>query len=201
MGSREKNKLSDQQKQLIIGTMLGDGCLEKNGRFSRLRVQHKFDHKSYVEWKAKVLKPFLLKPPYKVSIVDKRTSKTYSSYKFDTLSSVIFDQYRQLFYNNNKKVISKNISKYLKTNLAFSVWYMDDGFNRKDCKGSYLNTQSFSEKENILLQSIIYKNYRIKSTIHWAGGRPRIYFPSNQARKIRKVIKPHILNCMLYKIP
>ena len=45
--------LSQLQKDLLFGTMLGDGCLitSRSGKSARLQVRHNWDYKQYVLWK------------------------------------------------------------------------------------------------------------------------------------------------------
>ena len=55
-----KNKLSltDRQKEILIGTTLGDAHLEKlyTPELSRLKIEHSFKQKEYVNWMYKMLK-------------------------------------------------------------------------------------------------------------------------------------------------
>jgi len=43
--------LSDDQYQLIVGTIIGDGCLitSRSGKDARLQIRHKIKHRGYVE--------------------------------------------------------------------------------------------------------------------------------------------------------
>ena len=53
-------RITSRQDAIIIGSLLGDGCLEKNGRFTRLRLEHGHIQKSYLEWKYKELKGLII---------------------------------------------------------------------------------------------------------------------------------------------
>lgn len=48
--------LNARQQAIVIGTLLGDGCLERNGTHVRLKVDHGATQKEYVEWKFQELK-------------------------------------------------------------------------------------------------------------------------------------------------
>lgn len=49
-----QRKLTSKQKEILLGTLLGDGVLELNGRYPRLRIDHSEKQKAYVEWKYKM---------------------------------------------------------------------------------------------------------------------------------------------------
>ena len=41
--------LNSQQKDVLIGTLLGDGTIELNGRYPRLKIDHSIKQKQYVD--------------------------------------------------------------------------------------------------------------------------------------------------------
>ena len=49
-------QLTPIEKEVIIACLLGDGTLSKSGMNYRLRIEHNFKHKEYVEWKYNLLK-------------------------------------------------------------------------------------------------------------------------------------------------
>lgn len=196
VGSREE--LSARQKEILIGTLLGDGHLEKNGRYSRLRVDHCDRHKDYVFWLVKELAPFSLGPRH-IDEKDKRSGKTYSRWHFSTRSLPIFDEFRELFYNNKKKIISLSLLKRI-TPFSLAVWYMDDGFRRQDSKGFYLCTSSYTMAEQNILQIILKKRFALQTKIHFQHELGRIFIPSAFADKFNEVIKPFVLPIFTYKL-
>ena len=52
--------------------------------------------------------------------MDNRTKKTYSALSFTTMQLPCFNEYRELFYELNKKIVPENINKMLTARgLAF----------------------------------------------------------------------------------
>jgi hypothetical protein len=200
VGSQETVSLNKKQREVLIGTILGDGTLEKNGSNVRLRIDHALKDSQYVTWKYRIFKNMATSQPRIARQYDRRKSKIYYHFKFDTLSLKYLNQYRKLFYRNRRKVVPKDISKKLRSGLSLAVWFMDDGYNRCDCKGMYFNTQGFSEEEHELLQQCLRDNFDLETTIHWAAGRPRIYVPARESPKLCQVIRPYIVPSMNYKI-
>jgi len=46
--------LSEYQKAVLIGTILGDATVEKNGQYNRVKIAHTISQKEYVFWKYKI---------------------------------------------------------------------------------------------------------------------------------------------------
>lgn len=193
-------KLSLEQHEVLIGTMLGDGCLEKNGKHSRLRVDQSQQQKEYVEWKYEVFQSWTISSPKLVDFFDLRTNKTYSHCRFTTLSLEVFDVYRDIFYYEGRKRVPINLNSLLQSCRSIAVWYMDDGYRRSDCKGLYLCTSSFTLDEQYLLMSCLLDNFEIDTRIHWASGNARLYIPAKSAEKFCKMIEPYIVESMSYKL-
>jgi len=192
--------LSERQQAIVIGTLLGDGCLETNGRYVRLRIDHSQRQKRYVFWKFNQMHKLTSGKPRFVKFYDKRTNRIYKHWRFDTISSAIFVPFKNLFYINGKKQIPLNIKRLLFSPLSIAVWFMDDGYRRKDCKGAYLNTQAYSEQGQRLLQEVLEENFKIKTKIHWACGRPKIYISSNEFDNFQNLITSETIPCLEEKL-
>ena len=50
VGSRGIKRMTTRQRAIVVGKILGDGTLEKNGNYSRLRVCQSDKQKDYVYW-------------------------------------------------------------------------------------------------------------------------------------------------------
>ncbi len=140
MNTREiknyKGKLviSDRQSDIIVGSILGDGHLEFTGSCCRLKIEHSYKQKDYVDWKYQELKNLILKVP------QLKTRQMQCSYWFCTMSLPQLMCFYNVFQNRR---IPADIYNYLKP-LALAIWFMDDGsVKSKQCKGLYLQTQSF----------------------------------------------------------
>ncbi len=104
-----------------------------------------------------------------------------------------------MFYLNGKKIIPTNIYEYLKDPITLTVWFMDDG----NIKGiSYnLNTQSYSQKENILLANCMTSIYGLEVRLERNHKKYfRLYIPGTSARILADIIKPYIIPSMQYKL-
>jgi hypothetical protein len=192
--------LTHSSRGIIAGTILGDGCLERNGRYVRLRIDHGARQKCLVEWKHQQLAELHPTAIRRIAVADQRTRRTYVHYRFETASSPLLEEYYRLFYPHGKKSVPVEIASYLTSALSIAVWYMDDGSRRQDCCAGYLNTQAFAWEEVSRLQVCLAKNFGIASRLHWAAGRPRIYIAGNDFRTLCDLIRDHVLPELQYKL-
>lgn len=189
-----------RQQNIILGLLLGDGHLEKNGRYARLRIDQRLNHADYVNWLHSELFNLTPNKPRIINERDKRTKKIYSRLHFSTYSLPDFDKWRNIFYENRKKIITPNIADMLKSKISLAIWFMDDGYKRNDCAAIRLNTDAFSYNEQIFLIQCLEKNFKIKSHLHKKGRWFNIYVPKEQAVKFCRLVKPYILPSFRYKL-
>ena len=196
VGSR--GVLTQRQKEILIGTLLGDAHLEKNGRYSRVRVDHYSKHREYIYWLAQELLPFSLKPR-QIFETDKRNGKRYSRWHFSTKSLPIFEEFRKLFYGGKRKIIPSLLAELISP-LSLAIWYMDDGFRRRDSRGFYLCTSSFTEGEQNFIQETLKTQFKLLTRVHHQHELGRIFIPSAYADRFNDLIKPFVLPVFHYKL-
>lgn len=199
MGSRGIKTLTTKQKAIVVGKILGDGTIEKNGFYSRLRICQCHKQKEYVYWLYKELKNLATKVPRLVKFP--RNSRSSDQYRFDTYSLPVFNELRNLFYKDRKKIVPKDIFDLLTDPMTLAVWYMDDGYKRTDNSGLYLCTSSFTNEENLILKNCLYKNFGLETNIHFAGGYARLHIPSRCISRFTNLVNQHLVRSMFYKIP
>src|SRR3989344_2641712 len=189
--------LSEYQKAVLIGTILGDGSLEPNWSHTnyKLTVSQNIVQKDYVDWKYNIFKDWVLTEP--------TFNKINNSFRFRTISHREITGFRNEFYVNGKKVIPENISNYLNNPLVLAVWFMDDG-NRVKYKnylvGYHINSQSFTYEENIILARILNLNFNIKCKIQRNHGYFRLYIGARDRDKFKNIVSEFIIPSMKYKL-
>ena len=192
----KKLDLNNIQKAVITGSILGDGYLEPNWSKTnyRLSIGHSIDQKSYVLWKYDIFKNLVLTKP--------RFKKVNSSFVFRTVSHPEITRLRNIFYKNGKKIIPNNLFDHLSP-LAIAVWFMDDGNLVKTgdkLKGFHLNTQSFSDEDNLKIKDLL-SSIDINCSLERNKGRYRIGIWQKDSREMFiEIIKDSIINSMRYKL-
>ena len=201
VGSREAFTLSVRCREIVVGTILGDGCLERNGANVRLRIDHGATQKAFVEWKLHELKELHPLQPRLVQRLDRRTRRVHENYRFDTRTTPRLNHYFDLFYGGTRiKRIPMGIFAVLRTPLSLAVWYMDDGSKRRDCRSGYLNTNAYSVKDVQLLKECLWFNFGVESVTHFAAAKPRIYIPSRGFGRFCSLVAPFVIPTMRYKL-
>ena len=192
---------------IIVGSLLGDGSMEKSINGSRFVFYQAKVNGEYLLWLHQVIN--------KLGYTDKNIPKIYSRkgstlvgnldeiryyYRFRTFTFSSFDWISDAFYPNNRKRIPDFIESYL-TPRALAVWMMDDGTSIKN-KGFKFSTNSFTLKEIQNLALILKTKYNLKTTIHKSGlnNQYNIYIPKASFFILREIVKPYFHPTMLYKI-
>lgn len=201
---KEKLKLSDYQKEILIGLLLGDGHLEtqNQGRTYRLKIEHTYWQKEYTDWLYQVFKDWVLTPPQeKEQTVN---SNLYKKYWFSTVSHGAFRFYAQQFYDNRHKILPKLIHKWLSP-VAMAIWFMDDGSLKSNRHRALIfNTQSFSKSEVLRLSKIMEDKFGISAVLRKQSRKTEELYQlvtvKDGAEKLAEIIKPYILPSMKYKL-
>ena len=193
---------------ILIGSLLGDGSMEKSTNGSRFVFYQAKVNGEYLLWLHQIIS--------NLGYADKNIPKIYSRkgsllvgglddiryyFRFRTFTFSSFDWIFDAFYpNKTRKVIPKFIELYL-TPLALAVWMMDDGTSFKN-KGFKFSTNSFTLKEVKHLALILKTKYNLDTTIHKSGlnNQYNIYVPKASFIILREIVKPYFHPTMLYKL-
>lgn len=185
------------QQNIILGTLLGDGFLERNGRYCRLIIDHSSKQKDYLLWKSRYLDTFFPKIIQRERY-DSRTNRTYSHCIMRTRTSVLLERFRDIFYSKEKKNLPKDLPKVINW-MILAVWIMDDGYKRNDCRAFRLNTQGYSFEEQQIVQKSL-GMLGIDTVIQRHKNSFCIYIPSKSFDTVVQGIKKFIIPSMSYKI-
>ena len=193
---KDSFKLSEKQKSVLLGTLLGDGSLKRRGNYYRLHIKHSYKQISLVRYKREVFSN-ITSMPIRV-FFQKVKDKNYKFCEFVTLTHPEFSKYRKLFYKDKKKVISQKLKQQFNNSLSLAMWFMDDGC--AEYAGVSFNTQCFSLKEVQFLSYILKENFGLDSTIRKNKNGWIIYIPKNNLNKFTNTVKKYLLPDFLYKL-
>jgi len=200
-----KQSLTDLQKDLVYGSLLGDGgdggvYMHHDGINScRYMETHALSQYEYLVWKKNILQNFITKD---IRIVCNKNTKTYGNKPTCVLSTVLhrdFVQIRNMFYPNNKKIIP-----YFKlTPLSFAAWFYDDGSVSRNGSNSWfatLHTEGFSMSDVEVGREMLRDSFGLETyIINVRNNRKIIRFNNQNYRKICEIIRQHTIPCMAYK--
>jgi len=189
--------ITQKEHDLIIGSLLGDASIRQRERNSCFRVAHSIKQRDYINWKLSLLKDFEISEfNERKKIIKERevimislTTKTHS----------VFNYYRNLFYKDGKKVVVQDILNQLNPR-SLAIWICDDGSYNKQ---GYiiLCTNSYTLEEHELIKQFFEKRFGLSPTIGFRDGKYYyLRFKQKDSQKLIEIIKPFILESMLYKI-
>ncbi len=180
-------------EQVLLGSLLGDGCLT----FSKRNINplysecHSIKQLKYLEWKNQFFKCKI--KPRKTYL--KKTGKWYDGYYFRAGANAFFLQYYYLFYKDGKKSVNNIILGKLKP-LAVAVWFCDDGSYSYYNNNIKICVAGFSLRCKQLMSDYFKETYGIDFKIQ----KECIYLSSDDTKKFISVIKKHVPECMHYKL-
>jgi hypothetical protein len=184
--------LTQLQRSIIIGTVLGDGYLRIVPRRKNafLEINHTIHQKEYVDWKYKMLESVCKSGP-----VIRKGNGNRIAYRFTTRQHEEISEIYGKFYVGKEKVIPNDLNL---DPLMLAVWYMDDG---SKCRESdvYLNTQQFKMEDQNKCRFFL-KRLEIESTLNKDKGYWRIRIKKSSLPTFFKTISPYIVPCMQYKL-
>lgn len=186
--------LSPVQEQILLGKILGDGCLRPDSANHHIEFGHV--NKVLVDWTCRGLGDLIAK--------DTQTHTSgYGSLMHlarTHTSSFISDKFQD-FIQGGKKVIPKWVAEEL-TPLAIAFWYMDDGslghHNDQEDRAHFAVCGFTEEDCKVLIAGL--KKYNINA-IYYNNDYSRLRINSDDAERLFLLIAPYIPKELQYKLP
>ena len=188
--ARKNQKLivSKRQFDILVGSILGDAYITKLGK---IQIEHAISQTDYLRWKFKELSSISYSG---ISFV-KRIRNRKETYSCRFWTRQFFKSLRAKFYQSRHKCIPPEIVKLL-TPFSLAVWYMDDGHLEKDRKRCIIATDGFDLKDLEILQSALYKRFKIDVTIKKDK---KLLLNKNESLKFLALIDEYKNSSMAYK--
>jgi len=143
----ETHRLSEQQWQLVLGSLMGDANLSPNRRDRngvRFRFGHGAQQAAYLDWKVSILGNVP---------VSRRTDKRGAVFADFTPLAELAELQRAVYMIPGKKTVTEEYLKAL-TPLALAVWFMDDGSFTLRSKGLQERTAGGSGRVQFCIEAM-----------------------------------------------
>lgn len=211
--ARQHLRLSEKQLHLCIGALLGDSSMTPRSNGSiRMRFGHVEKHKDYLEWKKRLMEPFIVQTSPS-NYISKGLS-TSSMFIYETIQHEDFKRLYPLFYSPSHKKRRRNITwetLNLLTPFGILIWYLDDGMLAypKPQKGknpfSTIRTDEYPISVQRMLKKWFWQKHQIDVKITYDKTHNTYYlrFNTKQTAQLMNLFKPYIHeipSCMQYKI-
>ncbi|MGB9309028.1 MAG: intein-containing recombinase RecA [Mycobacterium sp.] len=199
--------LSDQQWEIVLGSLMGDGCLSppvrQDSESARLRIGHGAQQSAYLDWKVSLLE----------NIPHSRTLNSKGAVFADFSPLAELHELRSAVYlGDGKKFLSEEYLKGL-TPLSLAIWYMDDGSFSLRSKGLQQRTQggsgrieicveAMSEGSQVRLRDYLHDTHGLDVRLRKAGAAAKavLVFSTAATAKFQELVAPYMAPCMEYKL-
>jgi len=202
----ETHRLSEQQWQVVLGSLMGDGNLSPNRRDRsgvRFRLGHGAQQVSYLDWKVSLLGNI---------DVSRRVDERGAAFADFTPLPELGELQLAVYLGDGKKHLSWDYLKAL-TPLALAVWYMDDGSFALRSKALQARTEGGSGRIEICVEAMsegtrerlveyLRDTYGIETRLRRAGSAQKnvLTFTTASSTKFQELIAPYVHESMAYKL-
>ena len=133
-----------------------------------------------------------------VNFVRSEPRECGSGIYFRTVSHPAFNELREQFYVESRKVVPSKLLERELDARALAIWIMDDG--AADGRQLRINTQCFSIHEVEELARILRANFGIEMRLNIDKGRFRLRCEASSMGRLKSMVAPHTIPEMLYKL-
>nr|AAA67801.1 site-specific DNA endonuclease I-CpaII [Lobochlamys segnis]ALO21061.1 putative LAGLIDADG homing endonuclease [Lobochlamys segnis] len=206
--------LTDDEKALIAGTLLGDAHIQKRGDSYRLKIAHGLDHEELVVWKYNRLIRLCqtTQPPRVETYSTKLKSGVLpQGVVFYTSSGKYLKETYDLFYKQTadgrrvKTITQELIDSLPKHPLVLAAFFMDDGSVRSDCYSGKIATPGFAGKEESQLLCNYLHSWDVQANVvahKKANNQYYIGLPAKTFGRFINIIEPYVreVPALCYKL-
>jgi|KBSSwiStaDraftv2_1062776.scaffolds.fasta_scaffold15878_5 recombination protein RecA len=202
----EPHRLSEQQFQVVLGSLMGDGNLSPNRRDRngvRFRLGHGAKQVEYLYWKTDLMG--------NIKHSERENAKGATFVDFTPLPE-LSELRRAMYLGDGKKFLSEEYLKAL-TPLALAIWYMDDGSFTLRSKGVQQRTiggtgrieicvEAMSEGSRVRLRDYLHDTHGLDVRLRNAGtaGKAVLVFSTAASTKFQELVAPYMAPSMEYKL-
>ena len=192
-----KIELSKFQKEVLLGTLLGDSSLriDKGCKSPTISCAHSIKQKEYCEYKTKIFKNLGAHCKcHKRHIADKRNNKLYEDCTMYIPANPALKSWYDSFYKDKVKCIPFNLFKYF-TPVSLAFMYMDDG--SKIGNTYQIATNCFTKEEITKFRIFLLEKFNLETSMFKSHV---LYIKQCSANRFTELIKPYIIPSMQYKL-
>jgi recombination protein RecA len=203
----ETHRLGDQQWQVVLGSVLGNGDLSPNGRDrsgARLRLRDGVEQRDYLEWKVSLLGNVGCS-----RMVDARGAAVAEFTPLPELDAL----QRTVHLAGGQRTITEDYLKAL-TPLALAIWFMDDGSLTTRSKEPQEGTGGGSGRVQLCVDALSegsrdrlvdYLRDTHGLDVSWssagAAGRAELRFSTEASHRFLTLVAPYVHPSMDHKLP
>ena len=200
----QPHRLSAMQRQVVLGSLMGDGALSRSRQSgaARFRMGHGVKQADYLDWKASLFG----------NVPQCRSTNAKGAVFVDLTPLPELAELRETVYIAGKKVLSWDYLKAL-TPLSLAIWYMDDGAFTLRAKGLQERTRDGSGRSEICVQAIspdsrerlvqhLAEAFDLHPQLIQRGSKQiaTLVFPKDETAKLHERVAPFVHPSLDYKL-
>jgi recombination protein RecA len=200
----ESHRLSEQQWQVVLGSVMGDGNLSPNRRGRsgvRFRLGHGAQQAAYLDWKVSLLGNI---------DVSRRVDGRGAVFADFTPLPELDELQRAVYLGDGRKHLSWDYLKAL-TPLALAVWYMDDGGFTLRSKGVQERTRGGSGRIEICVEAMaegsrqrlvgyLRDSHDLDVKLVSKADKSVLVFTTEATVKFQEIVAPYVHESMAHKL-
>ncbi len=202
----QTHRLGDQQWEVALGSLMGDGSLSGNRRGrdgTRFRMGHGAKQAAYLDWKVSMFGD--------IGCSRRTNAKGHVFADFTPLAE-LGELHDVVYFGDGKKHLTWDYLKAL-TPLSLAVWYMDDGCFTVRSKGLQERTAGGSGRVEICVEAfspgsrdrlVEYlrdtHGLEVKLTERGARGMNVLQFTTAASARFQQIVAPYVHPSMEYKL-
>lgn len=205
--TKKYTPLSDRCREIILGSLLGDGSIALNKRYKNARFSFKHSSKylEYFNWKVSEMSEI---SSDRSNWLQKNDGYGLKKLRYQSRALENLTEIYNLIAKKGKKVVRRKWLNMMSP-LSLAVWWCDDGSLISDTRTGVFCTDGFSRSEVVLLDEYLKKVWNIETKLGKQKGRNRsedeywrLYIRSSgELQKFLRIILPYIpVEEMLYKV-
>jgi hypothetical protein len=189
--------LTDTQKDVLVGSMLGDGSLgcneENRSKNARLTIRRALKDWRYLLWEHELFEDFCSTAGLRLFIQEPNVIQPYDSISFQTLSNPVFTEYIDKWYDDNIKIVPRDLEL---NSMIMLIWFLDDGCITRSNSGKFnlqLSTDGFRKDDTMFLLDLLEERYDCRFEAHCSNiekQQYRIHGYGDAANAIIEEMKP-----------
>lgn len=196
-GLLRRTPFSAEQKEIIYGTMLGDGYVRPPGK---IVIAQGVKQRAYLEWKREKLLPFITRTEPDLIPAPGGPYSADGTLTYYSVTHPWVKELRQKMYGSGRKALYPEWLEAL-TPLSLAVWFMDDGSSNRYDKTMVISSLSFTYEENAELCRLLERRWDIWGKVYHAKrAMYGLRFGAEAATHLRELIAPLIPPFMAYKV-
>ncbi len=183
-------------RSLLVGSMLGDGRLNKLPNSTRFMEGHSEEQRAYLEWKAAEWGAWVKTPP--APVVWKQGERQFTGWRFATVAHPSLNEWHARFYapEGGPKHLVREVVPLVDA-FALAVWFMDDG------SVGWWPRITFGMdviSQGIAMGIFDRLGFRPRWEMHKGNTGDFLFEGEEQAERFMALVKPHMPPCMAHKL-